>query len=94
MTLTARVGDDGAATAATRARPLNLEEQRKMYMRKDKTIWKVSDNPADVEVFGRPRDFGAPKQQRLPDDQGIFRDPAKPKPAEPEGIFRDPAKKK
>jgi hypothetical protein len=30
------------------ARPLNFEEQRKMYMRQG-SVWKVTDNPADYQ---------------------------------------------
>jgi hypothetical protein len=35
------------------ARPLNLEEQRKMYLHNGK-VWKVSDDPRDPE-YGQPR---------------------------------------
>ena len=31
------------------ARPLNLEEQQKLYLRPDGKVWKVSDDPEDEE---------------------------------------------
>ena len=35
------------------ARPLNLEEQRKLYLRNGQ-LWTVSDDPADRNVYPEP----------------------------------------
>ncbi len=55
-------GNQIAVFGRVGARPLNLEEQRKMYMR-DKKVWKVSDDPNDP-IYGKPRRYEPPGGQR------------------------------
>jgi hypothetical protein len=43
------------------ARPLNLDEQRKMYLRPDGTVWRTSDSPWDDEIYAHP-----PQAELLP----------------------------
>jgi hypothetical protein len=50
------------------ARPFNLQEQRKLYLRPDGKVWKVSDDPFDP-VYGRLGVHGTPlpqEQNKLP----------------------------
>jgi hypothetical protein len=45
------------------ARPFNLEEQQKLYLRPDGTVWKVSDDPFDP-MYGRLGVHGPPRPER------------------------------
>jgi hypothetical protein len=44
------------------ARPFNLQEQQKMYLRPDGSVWRVSDNPYD-SLYARIGVHPAPQQQ-------------------------------
>ena len=37
------------------ARPFNFQEQRRLYMNGDGTVWKVSDDPYDAETYDYSR---------------------------------------
>lgn len=52
-------GNQIAVFGRVGARPLNLEEQKKLYM-KHGQVWRVSDDPNDP-VFGPPRPFQRPQ---------------------------------
>jgi hypothetical protein len=54
-------GNQIAVFGRVGARPLNLEEQRKMYNRNGK-VWKVSDDPKDP-MYGKPRPWVPPNQR-------------------------------
>ena len=47
-------GNQIAVFGRVGARPLNLDEQQRMYLR-DGEVWKVSDNPADYPTGGAAR---------------------------------------
>ncbi|MEQ8667849.1 MAG: hypothetical protein RIC12_01670 [Pirellulales bacterium] len=50
------------------ARPLNLEEQRKLYLRPDGNLLRVSDNPDDP-IYGSPRSSAPFGPKLLPNDR-------------------------
>jgi hypothetical protein len=50
------------------ARPLDLEEQRKLYLRPNGTVWKTSDNPWDDEIYDHPpAPLPTPNPPRMPE---------------------------
>jgi hypothetical protein len=52
------------------ARPLNLAEQQKLFLRNGK-VWRVSDDPADADYH--ERQYVPPKEKQRPsDDSGLF----------------------
>src|SRR5260370_35624252 len=36
------------------AGPLSLDEQRRLYLRRDGRVWKTSDNPWDRDIYAHP----------------------------------------
>ncbi len=47
-------GNQLAVFGRVGARPLNLEEQRRLYLRPDGTVWRASDNPFDSRIYRFP----------------------------------------
>lgn len=46
------------------ARPLNLEEQRRLYLNAEGTVWKVSDNPFDKDIYDLRRSPPLPHERK------------------------------
>jgi hypothetical protein len=52
------------------ARPMNRDEQRRLYLRPDDTVWRVSDNPFDLTIFDAP-----PELMQRPEYRPYVREP-------------------
>jgi hypothetical protein len=54
-------GNQLAVFGRVGTRPLNLQEQYKMYLRSGK-VWRVTDDPRDKEFYGEPRPYRRPEE--------------------------------
>lgn len=54
-------GNQIAVFGRVGARPLNRAEQQRMYLRNDR-VWRVSDNPFDVDIFAPPAEIARDKR--------------------------------